>query len=107
MADPREGQHQDPQTLCIVCRGVVLPTPEHAALVLARQFARDIADGRIEPYDGARRLCTVAYEMSEADCSEMMNFVGFVSGIEDHPDSLAYYEPMIVREAGRRLGDAD
>lgn len=64
MADPREGQHQDPQTLCIGSRGV-------------------------------------------ADYSEMMNFVGFVSGIEDHPDSLAYYEPMIVREAGRRLGDAE
>lgn len=81
--------------------GFVLPTREQAALLLTRQVAEDILDGRIEPYEGARRIWTLSYDVGDLNFSKVAIFVGFASEIEDHPESLASYEPKIVEEAGR------
>ena len=41
-----------------------LPTPDEAALLLSRQIAADIVNGRIEPYEGAQRIYFLSTTMT-------------------------------------------
>src|SRR5262249_17538264 len=83
--------------------GFVLPTGEEAGLVLSREVARAIVEGRVEPYEGAQRLWTLAHDIGEQNFDRVASFIGYASEIEDHPESRAFYEPRIKEEAARFL----
>jgi len=85
--------------------GCALPTREEAGLVLSREVARAIFEGRVEPYEGAQRIWTLAYDVGEQNFVKVASFVGYASEIDDHPESLPFYELRIKEEAVRLLRD--
>jgi hypothetical protein len=85
--------------------GFALPTHEEAALLLTRDVARAIVEGRVEPYEGAQRIWTLARDAGDQNFLKVATFIAYAAEIEDHPDSLASYEPRIKEEAARFLGD--
>jgi hypothetical protein len=83
--------------------GFALPTREEAGLLLSREVARAIVEGRVDPYEGAQRIWTLAHDIGEQNFVRVASLVGYASEIEDHPDSRAFYEPRIKEEAARFL----
>jgi LmbE family N-acetylglucosaminyl deacetylase len=83
--------------------GRAVPTREEAGLVLSREVARAIVEGWVEPYEGAQRMRTLAYDIGEQNFVKVAAFVVYASEIDDRPDSRAFYEPRIKEEAAQFL----
>jgi hypothetical protein len=62
------------------------PKKEEALRFLARHFARQIVDGVISPYEGARKIWWQVSNEVEARDPLLLSFVGAASEIEDLPE---------------------
>jgi len=78
---------------------IPIPSRENASPILAREYARQIVDGEVTPYEGARKIWFVANESRVDDSLRI--FVGLASEWEDDPAHRPQYEAMIVEEARR------
>ena len=75
-----------------------IPDPVEARRIVARQYASQIVDGTIAPYDGARKIWWELW----TDCRELVElavFAGLASEYEDDASHRADYALQIVQEA--------
>lgn len=77
-----------------------------AALNLARAIAREVLDGTLTPYEGARRIWWRVYNEVE-QLGQLAVFVGLASEIEDddNPDHQAAYARDIIDECRALIDD--
>lgn len=87
-----------------------LPSRHDAIMTVARAHAREIADGRIRPYEGAKVIWRELANLPDADPS-LRVFIGAASEWEDlgtppiEPKLLREVENLIVEEARKLTTD--
>jgi hypothetical protein len=87
--------------------GLRAPSPPDAGLMLARSIADDIVEGRIVPYEGARRIWWKVFTRFP-QLTQLTPFVGMASEYEDDKTHRSEYSQLIVDEAKKLLaGDHD
>lgn len=79
-----------------------LPSKADAGRYLAREIARQIVDGTIEPYEGARRIWWEVYNNCR-ELREFATFAGMASEFEEHESSRPLYARMITDAATELL----
>ena len=80
-------------------------TDGEATLLLAQQIADDIVNGRIEPYEGARRIWMLSDDLDDTNRRAVRGFIRLAATIEDQSDWLAEGERQIKEEAARFLAE--
>ena len=83
--------------------GVPVPTARDAIMVLARIAASEIANGRITPYGGAKRIWEITLCAPRMVVPELDPFIYAASEWEDRPDDREHFTKEIIREAQRLL----
>ncbi len=78
--------------------GIPVPPRDEASLTIARVYARQILDGRVTPYEGARRIWWELANEPGAGPS-LRVFVGLASEWEDAPRHRPEYEAEIMSAA--------
>ena len=84
--------------------GIVRPSMRDAALLLARETAREIVSGTVEPYEGAKRIWELARSAPDESLSELDPFIYAASEWEDRPEDRGHFERGILAEARRLAG---
>jgi hypothetical protein len=80
---------------------IARPTRHQAGWLLVAAWAHDIVDGRVAPYEGARRIWWEGWEELDRP-AELTVFVALASEWEDHESHRDQYEHDI-REAASNL----
>lgn len=78
--------------------GIPAPPRDEASVTIAREYAWSIAEGRVSPYEGARRIWWQLANEPGADPS-LGIFVGLASEWEDSPEHRPACEAAIIEEA--------
>ncbi len=78
--------------------GIRIPSRNEASRFLACEYAKQIVQGKIAPYEGAYRIW---WELANEPGAEpsLLSFVGLASEWEDAPAHRLYYDAEIVEEA--------
>lgn len=72
-----------------------------AALIYARCVSREILQEEIGPYEGAKKIWSVAIKVRREGFHDLDPFVYAASEYEDRPAERRFFEQAIVEEAGR------
>jgi len=64
---------------------ITVPSEDEALMSLARHYARQIVEGAMSPYDGARKIWWEVYNALEKPNELLVTFVGAASELEDLP----------------------
>lgn len=81
---------------------VTLPSRVEAGRLLVRLIADDIATGKVDTFEGARQIGTIARAVGE-DFHEFDPFIYVESEAEDRPADREFFARAIVDEARRLL----
>jgi len=65
---------------------IAVPTKHEALMSLARHHARQIVDGTVSPYDGARKIWWEVSSALDKPNTLLLTFVGAASELEELPD---------------------
>jgi len=86
--------------------GIQAPSVETAAITAAKEIARDVVEGTITPYQGAKRIWSDLYTRYPT-LQKLAPFVGFASEYEDDEAHRGEYDQMIVDECKLLLNSVD
>lgn len=78
-------------------------TKPDAVRIIAKAVARQITQGDLSPYDGARRIWNASLEVAEQGFHDVDPFIYAASEYEDRPDDRDHFAAEIVAEAQRWL----
>jgi len=84
--------------------GLPMPSRQEAGLATARSIAKDVVDGRMNPYDGARTIWWELYRRID-HLEPLKPFVGLANEYEDDEKHREDYAREIVQECRRLLGE--
>ncbi len=94
---------------------ITVPDRNAARLIVARYYAKQIVDGSLTPYEGARRIwwgpANDALQEKEPEqvssWLKLRHFIGFASEYEDDPHNRAAYEADILQSARDLVEDPE
>jgi hypothetical protein len=81
--------------------GISIPTEPEAARLLVREAARQIVDGEVTPYSGARAMLTFGSRLTDDEDDELALMRVYVGEVEAYPRQRAKYDADITNEAQR------
>lgn len=82
-----------------------IPEPNEAALSIARSIARDVINGHVTPYEGAKRIWHDIY-VNFSTLDQLRIFVGLASEYEDDEKHRDLYSRDIIDECHKLIVDA-
>ena len=83
---------------------IPMPSAAEAALAAARIIAQEVVNGKVAPYDGARRIWFKLYTRFP-EIQQFVPFVGLASEYEDDEEHRAEYASRILKECKKLLGE--
>jgi hypothetical protein len=87
--------------------GLHVPSHVEAARILALHISRQLVEGSIDPFDGARDLAEISRAVESPQFHDLDAFVYAESEAEDRPEDREFFRREILKEARRWINQRD